>query len=159
MLTFGLIVTDNLGAQSTQDSIIVTVNPAAASDFSESFENGSNGAAITSSNTTYSSITGTPTFTTEAAVGGALSAKFVGLSIASSTAQQNLPSTATTRYFRRYFRVSGLPAGSVILKVMLEAAASNWTTKRKTIAAQKKRKKRLAGLMKIFLRGRSDYTL
>ncbi len=114
-LSFGLVVTDNLGAQSAQDSVIITVNPPAATAFSEDFENGTLGAAVDNLNSGYSSFNGTPTFDNTAIVSGTLSGKMVSDGTTSQSFTQALPSSATTRYMRRYFRFAALPVGGMTL--------------------------------------------
>ena len=61
-LSFGLVVTDNHSLQSSQSSVTITVDPPAATAFSEDFEDGTAGGLITTSNSSYNSIAGTPTF-------------------------------------------------------------------------------------------------
>ncbi len=126
-LVFGLVVTDNLSVQSSQDTVTITDNPQAPAAFSEDFEGGTGGGAITTSNTTYSTIGGSPTFDLSAAVTGGLSAKFVGTGSNTSALTQNLPSTATARYCRRYFRISALPSGSMTI-VRMRNSTSGLTT-------------------------------
>ncbi|HSX04876.1 MAG TPA: PKD domain-containing protein [Candidatus Saccharimonadales bacterium] len=112
-LVFGLVVTDNLGAQSTQDTITVTVSAPGGVVFSEDFESGTNGTVLSTLNTAYSSFVSGPVFTNLAAVSGSLSALMVVDNSVQPSMTQNISPAVTSRYFRRYFRFSNLPSGSV----------------------------------------------
>ncbi|HSX32715.1 MAG TPA: PKD domain-containing protein [Candidatus Saccharimonadales bacterium] len=112
-LVFGLTVTDNLGAQSTQDTVTITVSALGGVVFSEDFEGGTNGAALSTGNTAYSSFVSTPVFDNTAAVSGSLSALMVVNTSVQPSMTQNLGVAVNSRYFRRYFRFSALPSGSV----------------------------------------------
>ncbi len=112
-LVFGLVVTDNLGAQSTQDTVTITVSAPGGVVFAEEFENGANGAALTSGNTSYSTFVATPVFDNTAAVSGGMSALMVVSASVQPSLTQNISPGVDTRYFRRYFRFSALPSGSV----------------------------------------------
>ncbi|HSX30885.1 MAG TPA: hypothetical protein VLE99_03125 [Candidatus Saccharimonadales bacterium] len=127
VLVFGLVVTDNLGVQSTQDTVTITVNPQAPTTFSEDFENGTNGVAVTSSNSGYTTPAGTVTFTNAALVTGALSCQFVTDGTFASTLTLNLPSPTGIRYFRRYFRMSNAATGSMTIMRLRSNALSGQT--------------------------------
>jgi hypothetical protein len=127
-LTFGLVVTDSNGMVSAQDSVMITVNPLVSTSFYESFENGTDGVATTTSNTVYSSFTGVPVFDNAAFVAGALSGMSTSAGTASSFATQNLPSPVTDRYFRRYLRVSAWPTGATVLPLVRTRNSSTTNT-------------------------------
>jgi hypothetical protein len=129
-LIFGLIVTNTDGVQSSQSTVTITVNPPTASAFDEDFENGTAGAAITTSNTTYSIINGgspIPSFDGSIYVSGALSANLQGNGTNAPVFIQTLVSNATSRYMRRYFRISALSPSGITL-IRLHTSGSPGTT-------------------------------
>ncbi len=82
-----------------------------AIDFTENFSGAANGTTITTSNTAFAAVLGSPTFDSGTAV-SRLSAKFPGGSTMS--VQENFTAT-NVRYFRRYFRMTALPSATTII--------------------------------------------
>jgi len=90
-----------------------------ATVFNEDFEGGSNGAALTTSNTTYSLITGTAVFDNSTHMVGSLCAKLSPAGGTAVTLKENFTSPPIThRFFRRYFKLNALPTGADIVVPM-----------------------------------------
>lgn len=122
-LVFGLIVTDNFGVRSPEDTITVTVS-APATAYTEDFSGGTNGTSITTGNTGYTTITGTAVFDASTRINGALSGKMT--SSGSGALLRHTFTATTSRYFRRYLRVSAFPvSGSVLAICRLRNSSSS----------------------------------
>jgi hypothetical protein len=79
----------------------------------EEFERGTNGAALTTSNTSFGLIGGTVTFTSTTSVSGVLSAKINNNTVAN---YMYLSMTGTTtHYTRHYFYIASMPTASIDL--------------------------------------------
>lgn len=97
-----------------------------AAVFTEDFEGGSSGSAITTANTAYNAVpvSGSGTNTFQAGLFG-LCAR-CGVTAASSTAYLQQDFTATgVRYLRRYFKVSALPGGFNVILAALVSPNTN----------------------------------
>jgi hypothetical protein len=81
--------------------------------FSEDFEGGASGATITTTNTGFAAVVGTAAvFDNTQFVLGSQSARFPGGS--TQSVQESFTATSV-RYFRRYFRMTGLPSATTII--------------------------------------------
>jgi hypothetical protein len=116
-MNFNLIAIDDKGAGSNPDIVTIT-NSAPVAAFNESFEGGSNGVTITTGNVSYGIVTGTATFDNSTFAAGSLSGKMVGTGTTTTTLRETLPSNVTSRYLRRYFRLSPIPTGGTIITLM-----------------------------------------
>jgi hypothetical protein len=104
-----------------------------AVDFSENFEGGSNGVAITNANSQYNGGkvgAGTVTFDNTNPAHGTLAAKFV--TSANTVVLQRTFASATQRTERHLWKLTALPAANLILAVVKLGAASATATLRVT---------------------------
>lgn len=87
-----------------------------ATVFDEDHEGGTNGAAVSTTNTGYTSIQGGPTFTSADAIGGSLAMRCQAPTAPVGAA---VDFTATTRRaFRAYYKLKDWPTGTEILPIM-----------------------------------------
>lgn len=97
------------------------VDPPADVVFSEDFESGIDGAALSSANTSFAEIQGTPRFTANQPVEGSLAADF---SVTTEQLRANTVVATPVLYFRRmYFRLTALPAQFFLASINLATAA------------------------------------
>lgn len=132
ILTFSLTVTDNAGATSNPDTVDIAPGIPETAAFTENFDGASaaQGAALTSSNTTFNTISGSPiTFDNSQTINGTYAAKLVSDGTAAIIARENLGSTFTNRWMRAYYRISAYGnATSPLVLVRTRLSTNNSAT-------------------------------
>ena len=110
---WGLLVTDNDGTQSVQDTVTITVNPGSPTpteDFFELFNTGPNGTTITTSNTSMTGVDSGITFTSSAIGEGSFAA--TGTTSGATKVMTRSFTAGPIQYIDAVFQLSTLATGS-----------------------------------------------